>query len=97
MNTIILIFVVSVACMAQELPDRGTTLEQTLDSPESLEVRLCVDEAVGLVLVISDKFFEKWRKTKSKYYADIRIELPDTIIDLSYNEFVKRITNQEGK
>ncbi len=75
--------------------NRGTTLEQTLDFPESLEVRVCVDEAYGLVLIISGGFFEKWRKLKAKYYTDIRIELPDTIIDLSYDEFVRRIKKEE--
>ena len=100
MKTIILLIILSTVCIAQV--DRGTTLEQTLYTYEpslrdveilypALEVRVCVDEAYGLVIVIDDEFFEKWRETKAKYYADIRIELPDTVIDLTYKEFVKRI------
>ena len=86
MKTIILLIILSTVCIAQV--DRGTTLEQTL---YTYEPSLCVDEAYGLVIVIDDEFFEKWRETKAKYYADIRIELPDTVIDLTYKEFVKRI------
>ena len=61
----------------------------------ALEVRVCIDEAYGLVIIIDGGFFEKWRKLKAKYYTDIRIEFPDTAIDLSYNEFVKRIKKEE--
>ena len=103
----------SIACMAQQYTDEykkeveeawkklelytNTLRDVKILYEPSLEVRVCIDEAYGLVIIIDDEFFEKWRGTKAKYYADIRIELPDTAIDLTYNEFVKRITNQEGK
>ncbi len=97
---LILIFILSVACMAQEydslyakqVEEAWEKLEKFIaDDEPSLEVRLCVDKAYGLVIVIDKGFFEKWRETKAKYYIDIRIELPDTAIDLTYKEFVKRI------
>ncbi len=98
---LILIFVLSVACMGQteyekRVEEAWNKIDKFLEKDEpALEVRVCVDEAYGLVIVIDNGFFEKWRKLKAKYYTDIRIELPDTAIDLSYSEFIKRIKRKD--